>query len=104
MFYQNLFSPQAKRSAMITTKHGIYELPHELANKLNKNENIKTSKNYSLVASLPLQMKALSILAKNSLKIEIELFPQLTQKLEFVSNILSGIVVPLTLLNCLCCF
>ena len=34
MFYQILLSPQVKRSAIISLKHGIYELPHELANDL----------------------------------------------------------------------
>ena len=30
MFYQIFLSPQVKRSAIISNKHGIYELPHEL--------------------------------------------------------------------------
>ena len=34
MFYQTLLSPQVKRCAIITYKHGIYELPHELPNDL----------------------------------------------------------------------
>ena len=34
MFYQIFFSPQAKRCAIVTYKHGIYELPHELPNDL----------------------------------------------------------------------
>ena len=34
MFYQVFFSPQIKRCAIITYKHGIYELPHELSNDL----------------------------------------------------------------------
>ena len=34
MFYQSLLSPQVKRSAIISNKHGIYELPHELLNDL----------------------------------------------------------------------
>ena len=34
MFYQISFSPQAKRWAIITYKHGIYELPPELLNDL----------------------------------------------------------------------
>ena len=33
MFYQ-LFSPQVKRRVIISNKHGIYELPHELPNDL----------------------------------------------------------------------
>ena len=32
MFYQIFFSPQVKRCAIITYKHGVYELPHELPN------------------------------------------------------------------------
>ena len=39
------FSPQMKRSVVISNKHGIYELPHELLNDLmfRKNkENLKT--------------------------------------------------------------
>ena len=31
------FSPQVKRWAIITYKHGIYELPHELPNDLRLN-------------------------------------------------------------------
>ena len=34
MFYQIFLSPQVKRSAIISNKHGIYELPHELLNDL----------------------------------------------------------------------
>ena len=34
MFYQIFFSPQGKRSTIITYKHGIYELAHELPNNL----------------------------------------------------------------------
>ena len=34
MFYQILLSPQVKRWAIITYKHGIYELSHELLNDL----------------------------------------------------------------------
>ena len=63
MFYQIFLSPKVKRCAIITYKHGIYELPQELPNDLRL-ENMKISK-----------MKILSILAKNSLKIEIKLFP-----------------------------
>ena len=32
MFYQIFLLPQVKRSAIISNKHGIYELPHELPN------------------------------------------------------------------------
>ena len=34
MFYQIILSQQVKRWAIITYKHGIYELPHELLNDL----------------------------------------------------------------------
>ena len=34
MFYQFFLSPQVKRCAITTYKHGIYELPHELPNDL----------------------------------------------------------------------
>ena len=34
MFYQSFLSPQVKRCAIITYKHGIYELPHELPKEL----------------------------------------------------------------------
>ena len=34
MFYQIFLSPQMKRWTIITYKHGIYELPHELPNNL----------------------------------------------------------------------
>ena len=34
MFLQIFLSPQVKRSAIITYKHGIYKLSHELPNKL----------------------------------------------------------------------
>ena len=34
MSYKFFLSPQVKRWAIITYKHGIYELPHELPNDL----------------------------------------------------------------------
>ena len=34
MFYQTFLSPQLKRCAIITYKHGMYELPHKLLNDL----------------------------------------------------------------------
>ena len=34
VFYQIFLSPQAKRCSIITYKHGIYELPHELPKDL----------------------------------------------------------------------
>ena len=35
MFYQIFLSPQVKQWAIITYKHGIYELPHELPDNLS---------------------------------------------------------------------
>ena len=32
MFYQIFLSPKVKRIVIISNKHGIYELPHELPN------------------------------------------------------------------------
>ena len=34
MFYQVFLPPQVKRSVMITYKHGVYDLSHELPNDL----------------------------------------------------------------------
>ena len=34
LFLQVFVSPQVKRCPIITDKHGIYELPHELQNDL----------------------------------------------------------------------
>ena len=81
MFYQIFISPQAKRCVIITYKHGIYELPHELPNDLRLKEirkyqeSLKNSYNDSLVPSLPAKMKILLILAKISSKTEITFFP-----------------------------
>ena len=81
ILYQIFFSQQVERSVIISNKHGIYELPHELPNHfiLRKDqENLKTSYKYNLVPSLSLKF-----------------FPVLryfTWKLEFVSNILTMIV------------
>ena len=43
MFYQIFLSPKVKQYAIITNKHGIYELPHKLRNdlRLRKLEHIK---------------------------------------------------------------
>ena len=38
MFYQIFLSPQVKRCAIITYKHGIHELLHELPNDLRLND------------------------------------------------------------------
>ena len=34
MLYQIFFSPEVKRSAIISNKHGVHGLPHELPNDL----------------------------------------------------------------------
>ena len=34
MLYQIFFSPQVKRSVIISNEYGIYDLPHELPNDL----------------------------------------------------------------------
>ena len=76
-----LVSPQV-RIVIISNKHGIYDLPHELPNDFRLttsvnweisrgSENIKT---LSLVLYLAPKVKILSILARNSSKIEVELF------------------------------
>ena len=83
VFYQIFLSPEVKRSEIISNKHGIYELPHKLPNnlrlrKLAKNKvyqnNLNTSRNFNLVSSFCPKINIFSILAKYSLKIEIELF------------------------------
>ena len=82
MFGKMLVSPQV-RIVIISNKHGICELPHQLPNDFRLttsvnweirrgSENMKT---LSLVLYLAAKIKILSILAKNSSKIEIERFP-----------------------------
>ena len=50
MFYQIFLSPQVTRWAVITYRHGIYEVPYELPNDLKlkdlrKLENIRKAPN-----------------------------------------------------------
>ena len=66
-------SLQVKRSSIISNKHGTYELPHESPTsalrslEIKKHQkNLKTSKNDSLVPSLPAKIKILLIVAKIS--------------------------------------
>ena len=68
MFYQIILSPQVKRCAINTYKHGIYELPHELPNnlRLSHRQSVQTPKNDSPAPSPPAKMKMSLILAKNS--------------------------------------
>ena len=66
---QIFFPPQVKRSVIISNKHSICKIPHELPNDLRLrilgNQKISGKYNYNLVPSLPPKMKILSILAKN---------------------------------------
>ena len=68
MFYQVFLSSHVKRYVIITYKHDIHELPHELPNhlrltNLRKLENIrKVSKPHRMAAKI----KILLILAKFS--------------------------------------
>ena len=107
MFYQIFFTPQVKRCAIITYKHGIYELPHELLNELRLRKFFPTAssppggghahtrkKRLSLVPSLHAKIKIFSILEKSSSKTEtfaIVHYP--TRKPGSVSDILRMIVV-----------
>ena len=81
MFYQIFLSPQVKRWAIVTYKHGIYELPHELRNdlRLRKLGNIrKVSKLHRMIAqcpALPGKIKILLVLAKELRNIAIKQFP-----------------------------
>ena len=45
LLYEIFFSPQVKRSVIVSNKHGVYELPHEIPNDLIRKgqENLKTS-------------------------------------------------------------
>ena len=56
MFYQIFLSPQVKRWTMMTYKHGIYKLPHELWNDLGIRiwGNIrKVSKPHRMITQCP---------------------------------------------------
>ena len=74
MFYQIVLSLQVKKSAIISSKHGIYQLHNELLNDLrprilgNGQKNPKTSCIYNLMA-IPLpKVKILLVIAKKLLK------------------------------------
>ena len=72
MFYQIFLSPQVKRCAIITYKHGIYDLSHELPNNLRLRilENYKileksqTPENDNPVPIPPAKVKILPMLVK----------------------------------------
>ena len=76
MFYEIFLSPQVEQSVILSNKHGIYELPHELPNDLRFiikeirecQEDLKTLLNCSLMPSLTPKMKILSTLPKNCWK------------------------------------
>ena len=53
MFYQIFLSPQVKRWAIITYKHGIYEFAHELANDLSLNLRSQKTRKYQEGVSTP---------------------------------------------------
>ena len=56
MFYQIFLSPQVKRCAIVTYKHGIYELPQELPNDLRLGIVgiiTKVSKPHRMIAQRP---------------------------------------------------
>ena len=77
MFCQMFLSPQVKRCAIITYKHGIYELSHALPNglRLRKLENIRKVSKLHRIPSLPVKMKIFLIKAKKFRKIAIKPFP-----------------------------
>ena len=69
MRYEIFLSSQVKRWAIITYKHGIYELPHELPKDIRVRkylEIVKTSLNDSLVPSPRVKMNVFLKLVKNS--------------------------------------
>ena len=77
MLCQMFLSPQVKRCAIITYKHGVYELPHALPNglRLRKLENIRKVSKLHRIPSLPVKMKIFLIKAKKFRKIAIKPFP-----------------------------
>ena len=76
MFYQIFLSSQFKQCAIITYKHGIYELPNDWRFRILRNYEI-LGKCLNLIEwepSLPPKMKILWIVAKKSWKIAIKFF------------------------------
>ena len=82
MFDQIFLSPHMKRSMIISNKHGMSKLPHELPNdskysilKIMKyQENLKSSQNYSLVLSLLPTKKFCRYQQKSPQKQKLNLF------------------------------
>ena len=71
MFYQTFLSPQVKRCAIITYKHGIYELPHKLPNdlRLRKLGNIRrVPKPHRMIPQRPCQIENFVNAGKKLLK------------------------------------
>ena len=83
MFYKIFLSPKVKRWVIITYKHGIYELNHQLPNYLRRtilgNQEIGGKclnlKNDSLVSRPPSKIRIFLVLARKSRKIAIKVFP-----------------------------
>ena len=100
IFDQIFLSPQVKRTASISNKHAIYELPHKLPNDLrlgivgNYDISGKSQNFIELYPSAQSSSKNESFLntSKSTWKIEIELFPWCPISSQFVSNILWVIV------------
>ena len=86
MFYEIFLSSQVKRSVIITNKHGIYELPHELPKDIIRNsENIGAILKLHIIITycpvsttphppLPPETKIMPIVTKDFLKTKIEIF------------------------------
>ena len=79
MFYQIFLPLKVKRSLIISNKpvYTSCRMTSVLESwEIRKNQNnVKASWNHNLVPNLLPKKKILSIVAKDSLKIEIELFP-----------------------------
>ena len=102
MFYQVFLSPQVKRNTILTNEHGIYKLPLELPNNSRLEdirkyqESLKNFIEKEASAQSSSKMKNVFNTRKTLLKNRNWSFLVLhyfRRKLEFVSNILSMIVV-----------
>ena len=68
-------SPQVKRSAIISNKQGVCELPTDL--RLKKNQgNLKTCQKYKLMPSLTAKMKLFQYLPKDPEKQKLNCSPR----------------------------
>ena len=52
MFYQIFLSPQVKQIVIISNKHGICELPHELPNDLRFFKDLRKLGNIKKISNL----------------------------------------------------